>query len=149
MGVKDLHTKLIGRPQHEFKNKKHQHHLSDLDGTVGIDISTLLYQSLQTPLGSAVFDIDGPKVPLYHAFQDVTSNLLTLLEKHKLDIILCFDNKGHLLEAKTSYWRNGVSYETAYRYYYIFETKWQQQFIDVMCEVSRMIELTITLDYYI
>ena len=62
-GREDLHTKFIGRPQHEFKNEKHQHHLSDIDGTVGIDVSTILYQCLQTPLGAAVFDIDGPKVP--------------------------------------------------------------------------------------
>lgn len=107
MGVKDLHTKFIGRPQHEFKNKKHQYHLSDLDGTVGIDLSTILYQCIQTTLGAAVFDIDGPKVPLYYAFQDVTSKLLTLSEKHKLDIVLCFDNKGHPLKAKTSYGEMG------------------------------------------
>ena len=69
MGTKDLHTQFIGRSRHEYKNQKPQQRLANLDaGTIGVDISTLLYPCLQTPNGSAVFDIDGPKVPLYHAY---------------------------------------------------------------------------------
>eukprot|EP00956_Cyclotella_meneghiniana_P006948 scaffold9371_cov66-Cyclotella_meneghiniana.AAC.2 len=62
MGTKDLHTQFIGRSRHEYKNQKPQQRLANLDaGTIGVDISTLLYPCLRTPNGSAVFDIDGPK----------------------------------------------------------------------------------------
>ena len=66
-----------------------------------MDISTILYPCLQTPKGSAVFDIDGPKVPLYHAYQEVTHKVNSLIQKHQKDILLVFDNLGHPMKART------------------------------------------------
>ena len=48
-----------------------------------------------------VFDIDGPKVPLYHAYQEVTHKVNSLLQKHQKDILLVFDNLGHPMKART------------------------------------------------
>lgn len=101
MGVRDLHTKFIGRPNHEKKDKKPQNHLSEIKGAVGIDVSTLMYRSLCSQEASSVFDVDDPKVPLFSAYNSFISALRTLREKHKLDVVLCFDNKSHPMKADT------------------------------------------------
>ena len=78
MGVKDLHRDFIDRPNYEKKGNKPQSNLHELDGPVGIDISTILYRCCCTPLGSAVVDVDNPKVPLYHAFQDFVTDTIRI-----------------------------------------------------------------------
>ena len=100
MGVQDLHSHFIKRASHEKKNNKPQNSLTELDGPVGIDVSTIMYRHLRTTLGSAVIDVK-PAVPLYHAFNEITKTITLLMDKHKLDIVLCFDNKSHPMKANT------------------------------------------------
>ena len=49
MGINDLHKTFIDRPNHEKKNKRN---LADLQGTIGIDVSTIMYRLVSSPLGS-------------------------------------------------------------------------------------------------
>jgi hypothetical protein len=100
MGVQDLHSHFINRSSYEKRDNKPQHSLSELDGPVGIDVSTIMYRHLRTALGSAVIDVE-PAVPLYHAFHEITNTIMLLTGKHKLDIVLCFDNKPHPMKADT------------------------------------------------
>ena len=74
--------------------------MSELDGTLGIDVPTIIYRCLRTPLGAAEADVNPP-VSLYHAFAEIKKTLSLLVNKHKLDIVLCFDNKPHPLKANT------------------------------------------------
>jgi 5'-3' exonuclease len=56
-------------------------------------------------------------VPLYRAFQDISAStsISSLTDKHKLDILLCFDNKSHPMKAETQANRR------SYRQYHLDE----------------------------
>eukprot|EP00956_Cyclotella_meneghiniana_P030798 scaffold78688_cov59-Cyclotella_meneghiniana.AAC.6 len=97
MGVNDLHKTFIDRPNHEKKNKRN---LADLLGTIGIDVSTIMYRLVSSPLGSGPIDVNPP-VPLYHAYKEATTTLSLLTDKHKKQILLVFDNRSHPMKAGT------------------------------------------------
>eukprot|EP00956_Cyclotella_meneghiniana_P022306 scaffold42007_cov51-Cyclotella_meneghiniana.AAC.2 len=102
MGVNDLHKTFIDRPNHEKKNKRN---LADLLGTIGIDVSTIMYHVLPCVLGPrhlapAPIDVNAP-VPLYHAYKEATTTLSLLNDKHEKQILLVFDNRSHPMKAGT------------------------------------------------
>ena len=97
MGVNDLHKTFIDRPNHEKKNKRN---LADLQGTIGIDVSTIMYRLVSLPLGSGPIDVNPP-VPLYHAYKEATTTLSLLTDKHKTQILLVFDNRSHPMKSGT------------------------------------------------
>ena len=101
MGTNDLHSKFIDRPNHEKKGNKPQNLLKELDGTVGVDVSPILYRCTCSPLGSAVCEVNNPMVPLYHAYREATNYISSLTDKHNLNILIAFDNKLHPMKAHT------------------------------------------------
>jgi 5'-3' exonuclease len=100
MTVVDLHTHFICRNDNEKRGNTRQHHLSDVEGVLGVDTAAYLYRAVSTPNGAAVIDI-GPYVPLYHAFQTLCKMFTTIRVKHKKDILLAIDGRPHPMKAAT------------------------------------------------
>ena len=114
MGSDDLHTDFIDRPNNEKRGQKPQNHLSEVKkGVVGVDISPIIYRFMKNATASSVFDTK-PNVPLYAALESVTNAISSLINKHQLNIILCFDNNGHPMKADTQAQRrkDRLYYET-------------------------------------
>jgi hypothetical protein len=69
MTVKDLHILVIDRPNNEFKDKKRQNNIEDIDSQLytGVDISSVLHKSVSSNERCATIDT-MPPVPLLGAF---------------------------------------------------------------------------------
>ena len=94
MGSDDLHTDFIDRPNNEKCGQKPQNHLREIkNGIVGADISPIIYRFMKNATASSVYDIK-PNAPLYAALESTTNAISSLVNKHQLNIILCFDNNG-------------------------------------------------------
>jgi 5'-3' exonuclease len=106
MTVQDLHLLVIDRPNNEFKDKKRQNDIDDIDSQLftGVDISSLLHKSVSSNKRCATIDT-VPPVPLLGAFNYVIKHLHSGKTKLQLDLLLCFDGASHPLKAGTDSFR--------------------------------------------